>query len=248
MSMIVLVTDFGTSGPYIGQLKAVLASEASGVPVIDLFSDLPAYDIKPAAYLLAAYSQTFPDDTVFLCVVDPGVGSNSRLPVVLRANNHWFVGPDNGLFNCLVKDYSEAQCWQIDWVPEKLSATFHGRDLFAPVAASLARGEKPAGPVLENSRCLKNDWPVNYPAVVYIDYFGNVLTGIHAKSISDDDRINIAGEQLEYSRTFSDVSPGQLFWYRNANGLIEVAANQASAAVRLGVQVGDEVLICEAKV
>jgi len=246
--MIVLVTDFAANGPYLGQLKAVLASEAPGIPVIDLFSDIPVFNIKSAAYLIAAYSPSFPDNTVFLCVVDPGVGSNSRLPVILRVNKHWFVGPDNGLFNRVAKEASDAQCWEISWVPEKLSATFHGRDLFAPVAACLGRGGKPAGPVHEQAQCMNNDWPIDYPSVVYIDHFGNVLTGVQSLSLSDQDCILIAGKQLEYSRTFSDVLSGQLFWYRNSNGLIEVAANQANAAKKINIQIGDVIEVLNARV
>ena len=100
--MIVLVTDFGLSGPYTGQVKAVLWREAPTCPVIDLFADAPMWDPQAAAYLLAAYVQMFPKDTVFLCVIDPGVGGE-RLPVVVRADGRWFVGPDNGLFELVMR-------------------------------------------------------------------------------------------------------------------------------------------------
>ena len=120
--------------------------------IIDLFADAPAYDPQASAYLLAAYIGEFAPGTVFLCVVDPGVGSD-RAPCVVHADGKWFVGPDNGLFELVVRRArDQVRCWRIDWVPSRLSATFHGRDLFAPVAAQLARGEIPAGEPVADRR------------------------------------------------------------------------------------------------
>ena len=132
--MIVLFTDFGPGGPYTGQTKAVLAQEAPGVPVIDLADDLAPYAPEPAAYLLAALAAAFPPGAVFVCVVDPGVGSE-RAPLALGAGGRWFVGPDNGLLAIVARRAGDARWFAIAWRPESLSASFHGRDLFAPVAA-----------------------------------------------------------------------------------------------------------------
>ncbi len=142
--MIVLFTDFGLEGPYVGQIKAVLHREAPGVPVVDLFHDAPAHAPELAAYLLAAYVGEFPEDAVFLCVVDPGVGSGRR-PVMVRADDRWYVGPDNGLLAIIARRARSPGWWDITIRPQRLSATFHGRDLFAPAAARLARGERPPG-------------------------------------------------------------------------------------------------------
>ena len=131
--MIVLVTDFGLAGPYTGQVKAVLTQAAPGVPVIDLFADAPAGNAKASAYLLAAYAAWFPAGTVFLSVVDPGVGSE-RAPVVVEADGRWYVGPGNGLFELVRRRAAVSRCWEITWRPATLSNSFHGRDLFAPVA------------------------------------------------------------------------------------------------------------------
>lgn len=109
-----LLSDYGLCGPYIGQVKAVLSQEAPGQPVIDLFSDLPAFNVRAAAYLVAAYSQIFPQGTVFLCVVDPGVGSD-RDAVVLQADRHWFVGPDNGLFEHVARRSVSVAWFRIDY-------------------------------------------------------------------------------------------------------------------------------------
>ncbi len=136
--MIVLACDFGL--PYTGQMRARLLSEAPGVEVVELFTDLPAWDVEAAAHLLAAYAPDFPAGSVFCGVVDPGVGS-ARDPLIVEAEGRRFVGPDNGLFSAVIRKASDPRAWRIDWRPEHLSASFHGRDLFAPVAARLWRGE-----------------------------------------------------------------------------------------------------------
>ena len=131
--MIVLFTDFGLEGPYTGQVRAVLYRTAPQVPVVDLFADAPAGRPKPAAYLLAAYGVWFPPGTVLLAVVDPGVGG-PRAPVIVEAEGRWYVGPDNGLFELVTRRARTARTWEVFWRPETLSASFHGRDLFAPVS------------------------------------------------------------------------------------------------------------------
>lgn len=238
--MIVLVTDFGMEGPYIGQVKSVLHQRAPDVPVIDLFSDLPSFDIQAAAYLLAAYVNEFPADTIFLCVVDPSVGSDRRAALV-QAGNRWYVGPDNGLFNIIAKRSESVQWWDILWRPMKLSASFHGRDLFAPVAAGLAQGKMPEVELINTSLRIDQSWPDELEKVVYIDHFGNVMTGIRAEFASKDAVLEVGGHQLSFARTFSNVAEGKRLWYENSNGLVEVAVNQGHAARELGISVGDEV-------
>ena len=141
--MIVLFTDFGLSGPYTGQVKAVLHQLSAGVPIVDLFADLPAAKPKPAAYLLAAYGPWFPPGTVLMAVVDPGVGG-ARAAVVVEADGRSYVGPDNGLFEIVLRRAGTLKTSEILWRPDRLSASFHARDLFAPVAARLAAGTLPA--------------------------------------------------------------------------------------------------------
>src|SRR5205085_6905131 len=111
--------------------RTVLHLIAPGVPVIDLFADLPAARPRPAAYLLAAHAAWFPPGAVFLAVVDPGVGSE-RAAIVVEADGRWYVGPDNGLFELVIRRAATARSWEITWKPQWLSASFHGRDLFAP--------------------------------------------------------------------------------------------------------------------
>jgi hypothetical protein len=245
MTMIVMFTDFGARGPYVGQMQAVLAREAPGVPVINLFNDAPTFDPLASAYLLAAYVEEFPLDTIFLGVVDPGVGSAERKPVMLQVDGRWFVGPDNGLFEVVAQRAAVQGAlvrWrEIDWRPAQLSNSFHGRDLFAPVAASLARGEVPASHQLEERPVF--DGPEDFPHIIYVDAFGNLITGLRAATIPTSATLRLGDHVLDYARTFAEVPVGQGFWYANANGLVEVALNQGRAAAVLHAAPGDAVVV-----
>lgn len=240
--MIVLFTDFGLHGPYTGQMKAVLHQTAPGVPVIDLFADAPAGNPKPAAYLLAAYDDWFPAGTVFLCVVDPGVGS-ARPAIVVEADGRWYVGPGNGLFELVQRRAKEARRWDIEWKPEHLSASFHGRDLFAPVAGLLARGGRPPGHPRTDAADRHREWPDDLGEIVYIDHYGNALTGLRAAHLPLAGRLAVEDRVLVRARTFSDLLSGEAFWYENSNGLAEIAVNQGRADRELRLAIGSLVEI-----
>jgi S-adenosyl-L-methionine hydrolase (adenosine-forming) len=235
--MIVLFTDFGLHGPYTGQVKAVLHQMAPGMPIIDLFADAPVGNAKASAYLLAAYAPWLPAGTVFLCVVDPGVGG-ARPAIFLEADDRWYVGPGNGLFELIQRRAGKTLSWDIDWKPERLSASFHGRDLFAPVAAKLARGESPPGRPRKDAADRRPDWPADLCEIVYVDRFGNAMTGLRAAMLPANARLAAAGRVLERARTFSDRPPGAPFWYENSNGLAEIAVNQGRADGELGLTIG----------
>ena len=239
--MIALFTDFGLAGPYAGQVKAVLRRLAPHVDIIDLFADAPAHDPKASAYLLPAYVDAFPAGTVFLCVVDPGVGGG-RAPLVLRADGRWYVGPDNGLFELVCRRARrDTVWWKITWRPQRLSASFHGRDLFAPVAARLVLGHSPDdfGRAVRSVRRL--DWPDDLAEVVYVDGFGNAVTGLRAAAVAEDAELMVGAQRLRRAATFLEVPLGQAFWYENASGLVEFAVNQGRADRSLGVSVGSGV-------
>jgi len=236
--MIVLCTDFGLTGPYTGQVKAVLARLAPAVPVIDLFADLPAFEPRISAYLLAAYADWFEAGDVILAVVDPGVGG-SRGALVIEADGRWFVGPDNGLFELVLRRAERARCFAISWRPPALSATFHGRDLFAPVAARLALGGPLPGPEAAPAR--HPDWPDDLAAIVYVDHYGNAMTGLRAARLADGTELEVAGRRIARARTFADVADGAPLWYENANGLAEIAVNGGSASARFGLTPGSPV-------
>src|SRR5690242_14160151 len=233
-AMIVLFTDFGPAGPYTGQMKAVLAREAPAIPVIDLFADAPSRNPQASAYLLAAYVTGFPPGTVFLCVVDPGVGG-ARAPVVVEADGRLFVGPENGVFELVRRRASAVRIVEITWRPPHLSASFHGRDLFAPVAAMLARGAPPPGETRPPEFGRQLDWPDDLAEIVYIDHYGNAMTGLRAATLTSTTRLAVCDRVFERARTFSDLPPGTGFWYENSNGLAEIAVNQGWANLDLGL-------------
>lgn len=240
--MIALFTDFGLTGPYTGQVKAVLHREAPAVPVVDLFADAPSRRPKPAAYLLAAYAVWFPVGTVVLAVVDPGVGG-SRRAIAVEADGRWYVGPDNGLFELVLRRAAAHREYEIAWRPPRLSASFHGRDLFAPVAAVLARGAPPQG-VLRPAQPVRHpDWSDELSEIVYVDGYGNALTGCRAALLPPHAQLAVAGRRLPHARTFCDLPPGEAMWYENSNGLAEIAVNGGRADTVLGLAIGTPVEI-----
>ena len=235
--MIVLFTDFSLTGPYVGEMKAVLEQRAPDVPVIDLMHDAPSFDAKASAYLFAALVGSFPAGSIFVCVVDPGVGS-TRDAVMLEADGRWYVGPDNGLLALVTRRAKSARWWRITWQPEALSASFHGRDLFAPVVARLAQGRNVPGEPNDTVGRIGGDRPDELAEVIYLDHFGNAMTGMRAASLGPEARLAVAGHTLDRARIFSDVPKGVAFWYENANGLAEIAVNSGRAEAVLNLSIG----------
>lgn len=239
--MVVLFTDFGLHGPYLGQVHSVIARQSPIIPVINLFADAPAFSPQLAAYLLAAYVDEFEQDSVFLCVVDPGVGGD-RAPLAVKVDGRWFVGPDNGLLDVVAKRGTAVEWWRITWQPEKLSKSFHGRDLFAPIAVNLAMGQEPPGESIAAPASIVQVAD-ELKKIIYLDHYGNAMTGVRASSLNQYAFIKIASETLKYAATFSAVKEGEVFWYENANGLVELAVNRGSAAERLKLSLGQEIEI-----
>ncbi|MCB2010336.1 MAG: SAM-dependent chlorinase/fluorinase [Geminicoccaceae bacterium] len=238
--MILVATDFGLSGSYTGEIMAVFARGAPEIPAIMLIADFPPFAPKLAAYHLAAlFERTEPGD-VLVGVVDPGVGSD-RLPLAIEADGRWLVGPDNGLFEPVMRRARSFACHAIEWRPERPSASFHGRDLFAPVAIRLARGDRPALRPVRPMDC--GDWPDDLAAVVHVDRYGNLITGLRASFMAAGAVIDMAGQSVARCRTFSDRAKGGLFYYENSAGLIEIAATCASAASITGLSVGDSITL-----
>lgn len=238
--MFVLFTDFGLSGPYVGQMKAKLYVMAPDVPVVDLFTDAPVHNVRASAYLLAAYALDFPEGSVFLAVIDPGVGSEQRRPVVVKCDGRWFVGPGNGLFDILIQRARQCEQWDIQWQPDQLSSSFHGRDLFAPVAAMLALGQPPELQPLSLDASGLALMPADLEEIAYIDHFGNLISGIRASALAADATLVYQGQVIPRVKTFADVATGTPLCYENANGLLEIAVNQGRAGEYFAAQIGDQ--------
>lgn len=239
--MIFLFTDYGWQGPWRGQLQAVLMERAPHRPVVDLMHDAPAFRPGASAHLLAALGASLPSGSICVGVVDPGVGT-ARDGVVLEADGRWFVGPDNGLLDVIAARAQTVRWWRIDYPPEGEARTFHGRDLFAPVAAMLANGEPVPGTPLAAGTLVHPGHAAgaDRAAVIYLDGFGNAATGIRAHAAAYGDLV-VAGRRIPAVGTFADLPSGEPGWLCNSLGLVEVVANQASAAECLGLALDTEV-------
>jgi S-adenosylmethionine hydrolase len=237
---IALVTDFGAAGPYVGQMRLRLSALVPEVPLMDLVSDLTPFRPDLAAYLLPALVRDMPSETLYLCVVDPGVGGG-RLALTVSAGGDLFVGPDNGLLALVARRARPARVDRVDWRPRTLSASFHGRDLFAPLAAELARGRRPASIEMDPAEMVGSAWDGDLRGILYADRYGNLMTGLRASRLPRRCLVRAGGQTLRFARTFCEVPEGTPFWYDNALGLVELAVNQGSAEHLLGLVPGDPV-------
>jgi S-adenosyl-L-methionine hydrolase (adenosine-forming) len=240
--VIVLFTDFGSSDPYVGQVKAALHRAAPRVSVVDALNDAPQFAVEPAAHLLAALVPHFGRGSVFLAVVDPGVGG-PRDAIVVDADGQSFVGPDNGLLSVVWQRATRRRSRRIVWRPVSLSSSFHGRDLFAPVAAALARGRVPAGWLAAPRPPRVLFKPTDFARVIYVDHFGNAMTGLRAANVAPGARLRVGRRVLSRAVTFGEARSGAAFWYVNSLGLLEIAANGVSAASKLRMRIGTPVVL-----
>ncbi len=251
--LIALLTDFGTRDPFVGVMKGVILARCPGAAVVDLTHEIPPQRIEEAAFWLERCFRGFPEETVFVAVVDPGVGS-SRAALVARAHRRWFVGPDNGVLASALELDPARQVRRID--PARLglptpSRTFHGRDVFSPVAAELASGRLTldAFDVSETRSVPFVALPKGAPVVrvdriegrvVTVDRFGNLFTNIAAGLLLDRGAfagavVEVGGAFAPLRETYSDVESGALVALVNAFDVLEVAERDGDAATSLGV-------------
>lgn len=246
--LITLTTDFGLSDHFVGTMKGVIAGIASQARVVDITHEVGAFQVSDGAFTIAQAYRYFPKKTIHVVVVDPGVGS-SRRPILAEMAGQYFIAPDNGVLSMI---YSREQpkvrhITAHRYFLKPVSRTFHGRDIFAPVAAHLAAGILPDkfGKRIEDFLRLTLDKPSHTGegswtgAVLKVDHFGNLITNLHIDEFLDmrtrPFELNIGLEKLtRLAPTFSEGAPGELFAIAGSSGYIEVAANQASAAKRLG--------------
>jgi hypothetical protein len=247
MSIITLLTDFGSADHYVAEVKGVLLSRAPGVTLVDVTHGIPPSDIRSAAYVIGRTWHRFPPGSIHLAVVDPGVGS-ARAALAFAAHGHFFVGPDNGLFTAVLHD-AEVEAVVLP-VPERASPTFQGRDLFAPAAAALAN-EVPLHTLGQPFPGIPERLAYTAPhyegktvvgEVVYIDRFGSLVTNLTSELVPTYARLEVEDLDLGPLRhTYSDVTAGGLLAYVGSGGAIEIAVRNGSAARRLGVGVGGRV-------
>jgi hypothetical protein len=238
---IALFTDFGPYDHYLEQMMAVLCSDLPHLPTYNLLSSAPSFNPNASAYLLASLLNTLPAGSLVLAVVDPGVGSDRKI-LIVDTDEHVLIWPDNGLLSIAAKTFTGSRVRTIGWRPEHMSMSFHGRDLFAPVAVRLLTGLD-----IDLLDCPSESicgwwWVCDLDEIIYVDHYGNLITGfrfpLHACI-----KVSYKGQQIECATTFSDVGVGEVFFYRNSSGLVEIAQNQGSAAKVFDGHLGDKVEI-----
>lgn len=253
---VALLTDFGTADPYAGQLRGTLAALAPGASVIDLSHGVEPFNVAQGAFFLAASLEHFPAGTVFLAVVDPGVGGPRRL-VALAAAGRTVLAPDNGLAALVLARHPGARAFDLsEHARGAASWTFHGRDVLAPLAARLARGEAPQalGPALDVTALVRPRWAAPareatpegvriLAAVIHVDRFGNCVLNLDAPAWGPGLRAaaaltaQAAGGPALPARTvraYAELAPGELGLLAGSQGYLELACNQAPASRALG--------------
>jgi S-adenosylmethionine hydrolase len=248
MAVVTFTTDYGRADGYAGAMKGVVLSLAPDAVLVDISHDIPARDVASGAFTLAQASRFFPPGTIHVAVVDPGVGGD-RAAVVVASGGSYFVGPDNGLLDLAAP--APRRAWRIEnpqFRHEPVSATFHGRDLFAPAAGRLASGwaaDRAGPPVPELVPApFGPGAPLTEDAegeVIHVDTFGNLLTSLSASDeVRGRWRLDIGGGRFELpgARTFADVPEGSPLIYRGSAGQVEVAVRDGSAADLTGAARG----------
>jgi S-adenosylmethionine hydrolase len=257
--IITLTTDFGTSDPYVGMMKGVILSLAPEATIVDLTHDVPAQDVRTGAFLLERSLRYFPPTTIHVAVVDPGVGGRRRA-LAVETTDGVLIGPDNGLLSLAAERAGKHTVYELNqprWFLPDVSRTFHGRDVFAPVAAHLHRGT----PLTQVGRRVDQMLGLKWPRaivrargsmidgrVLLVDRFGNLVTNIDATELGlkpgPRATVKIGRKRLRgLEGSYQDVAPGKLLAYVGSYGLVEIAVRDGSAASTLRAGVGTDVML-----
>jgi S-adenosyl-L-methionine hydrolase (adenosine-forming) len=259
--LITLLTDFGTADYFVGAMKGVILTMNADARIVDITHDIPPQDIQAGAFTLLGAYQTFPAETVHVAVVDPGVGSNRR-PILVSGSQQFFVGPDNGLFSYIYERERDARVFHLTnekYFRPTVSATFHGRDVFAPIAGALSLGIRPEqlGDEITDYVRLPLLKPKQQPgktieaAIIHIDRFGNCITNLTPDLLTEamiaaGATLIINGRKITSFRRFfteeKDASD-DLFAIWGSAGYLEIAGYRASAAQLLGAQRGQIITV-----
>lgn len=264
MTIVTLTTDFGTVDGYVAEMKGVIVEHAPSARLMDVTHEIEPGDVRSAAWTLSRIWPRYPEGTVHLAVVDPGVGSE-RDAVAVEAEGRWLVAPDNGLVTRVARVHPLASARALSAARvglEPLSDTFHGRDLFAPAAAHLAAGEAPAGLGPGRDPGSLVTFPVEEPvrsggsgdgslriagSVVHVDRFGNLITNVPSGWLPPDPVVEVGdGRVRGLAGAYADVEPGEALLTRGSGGTLEISVRGGRASVALGAGRGDRVVVGEA--
>ncbi len=251
-----LTTDFGTGDGYVGAMKGVILQRAPEAHLVDLAHDIEPHNIAAGAYCLCQAAPYFPEGTIHVAVIDPGVGTPLRKAVIIDSGRYFFVGPDNGLFSLAVPNPRAVYAIESPtFMRPEVSSTFHGRDIFAAAAGALAAGvpAQHAGSVVSLRGRLTLGTPRSHGAmpagrtvgtVVYIDHFGNLITDVSRADLPLNPRFRVGDRMIErLSGTYGDVASGEFVAYIGSADTLEVGVREDSAARILGLSRGAHIEI-----
>ncbi len=238
----VLLTDFGYDFA-VGSVKAVILNRVPNATIIDLDHTIKKFNIISGSFVLAKSYRYFPPKTIFICVIDPGVGTQ-REPICISTPHYTFIGPNNGIFDFVLEQEPQRSVYKIDESYLVSDAnTFHGRDLFAPAAVDFSQGNLEKFTLLDESKLVHCIASSHQIIATYIDSFGNIKTSktLYSTMLPKIFTLKIKGHKyhVTFVKTFKEVPIGQLLCYLGSNGTLEIAVNQGSAAQMLDISVGD---------
>ena len=255
--MITLTSDFGLKDPYVAEMKGVILTINPKAALIDITHDIEKFNIRMAAFMLASAAQYFPEGTVHLAVVDPGVGTQRRA-ILIQTKKGFFVGPDNGILILAAQSQGIEHVYQLTnpkFMLPKISSTFHGRDIFAPAAAHLEKGVQPIefGPEINDpikpefaKVKRRNDSLIG--EVMHIDGFGNIITNINEKTVQNyAKKVNVElpsiSLKLTFGKAYAQAKPKEPIVLIGSHGFMEIALNQGSAAEKFHAKAGDKIAV-----
>ncbi len=252
--VIALLTDFGTKDYFVGALKGVILSINLHAKIIDITHEVLPQDVNSASFTLANCYKHFSLKTIFVCVVDPQVGSN-RLAILVKTDDYYFVSPDNGLLSFILSENKNAQVFELtntDYFAKNISQTFHGRDVFAPVAAHLSNGIEPKyfGKEIKDFICFEITKPKIIASnkleaeIIYIDRFGNLITNLKQTDLSNKFELEINGQRIEKLLDYyAQAEQSEVFMIFGSAGYLEIVANKSSASEILQANIGQKLFI-----
>ncbi|MFO7891702.1 MAG: SAM-dependent chlorinase/fluorinase [bacterium] len=253
--MITLLTDFGISDFYVGSMKGVILTINPDIQIVDISHAVSPQNIEEGAFILKQVYHYFPQGTIHVVVIDPGVGSARRI-IVLDTQEYIFLAPDNGVLKYIFDDYTDYRVIEVNnsmYYLNNVSTTFHGRDIFAPIAAHLSLGVDIADLGEEISNYIKPEIikPVKKGnkitgQVMYIDSFGNCITNISSELLESKKEIQIQIKNLvlwEIKSNYSEVSKGEVLALFGSSGMLEISVNEGNAQEQYAFRVGDRVVV-----
>jgi len=258
--IVTLTTDFGLRDPYVAEIKAVILSISPNASVVDISHEIEKFNIRMAAYILASAAPYFPKDTIHVTVVDPSVGTKRR-PIIIQTRHGYYVGPDNGVLTLAAKNQAVEHIYEISnrkFMLPRISNTFHGRDIFAPVAAHMANGIAPAkfGPEINEIVTpmfaqVSRQRNTIVGEVLHIDSFGNIITNLGKKEIEvigikDDVDLMLKRVRLrlKFCKAYAETKPQQPLAIIGSHNFLEISINQGDAAQKFKAKIGDKVTLC----